>query len=57
MMINTVWSSPGPMLGVIAIVVVGVSIWHSDWESAGTNRSHSKSTVYGMLFKNRTGPD
>ena len=49
------WS--GPMLGVVG-TVVGVSpIWHSDWMSAGNNRSHPKSTAYRMSFKKRTGPD
>ena len=39
------------------MVVRMSSIWHSDWVSAGNNRSHPKSTAYGMSFKKRTGPD
>ena len=54
--IKTVWSWIGSMMTGVG-TVVGVSIWHSDWASAGTNRSHSKSTAYGALFKKRTGSD
>ena len=56
MIMKMLWSSGGSVL-VGEGVVEGVSILHSDWASAGTNRSHSKSTAYEMLFKKRAGPD
>ena len=52
-----VWFWSVPTLEVVETVVGASSIWHSDWVSAGTNRSHSKSTAYAMLFKKRTGSD
>ena len=57
-MSTTVWSLLGTPLGVIdTCTIEGVSIWHSDWVSVGTNKSHSKSTAYGMSFKKRMGLD
>ena len=53
---ETTWFWRVPTLGVVEIVE-GVSIWHSDWVSAGTNRSHSKSTAYELSFKKRAGFD
>lgn len=55
MIMMMVWSMLAPGLGVGE--AEGEEKWHSDWETAGTKRSHSKSNKYGIPSKNRTGFD